>query len=283
MNEETRLSAIYAMNIIDNNNNNFFDRITLLCSTVFNTSVTLINLVDKNRQWIISKYGMQKFDTPQTISFCSQAIKNNLKYTDENRLFEITDTHKDERFNNNPVVTQGMKIRYYIAYILQLPNHENIGTLCMLDVKPNKLDTTNKRILLFIGDILQEKLNKEFCSEALAPSYNNLVDAAYTAKTVKAKLTLLLSPDELTVNQWRILDYIASVKFATPSDASDKLKISKAQISTKLDILERKLLIRRIRPDITDRRVVQIVITDKGRELAQVGNTKYLELINSLM
>ena len=283
MSEQSRLSALYAMNILDTNGNKFYDRITLLCTTVFNTSISLISLVDNDRQWFMSKYGMERSETSRAISFCSHAIENNIKYSDENRIFEISDTHKDGRFNNNPLVLQGIKIRYYIAYILQSPNHENIGTLCMLDEKPNKFNTTHKRTLLFIGDILQEKLNKEFCSDSLVPSYNNLVDAAYTAKTVKAKLTLLLSPYELTVNQWRILDYISSVKFATPSDASDKLKISKAQISTKLDILEWKLLICRTRPDITDKRVVQIIITEKGKELAHVGNTKYKELITTLM
>lgn len=139
-NEAKRLEALQKYNILDTVPEPSFDDITRLASHISNTPVALISLVDRERQWFKSKIGIDIQETPRDISFCSHAIL-------DPDILVVPDTHEDERFSDNPLVTSEHNIRFYAGSPLITSKGEALGTLCVFDRTPRNLDETQKESL----------------------------------------------------------------------------------------------------------------------------------------
>ena len=72
--EERRIGALHALNLLDTEPEERFDRITRLAQRVFGTSIATFTLVDAERQWFKSDVGAPGKEDPRSISFCSHAI-----------------------------------------------------------------------------------------------------------------------------------------------------------------------------------------------------------------
>ena len=129
-NEADRLHALRTLNILDTLEEERFDRVTRIAKRMFNVSIAVVSLIDEDRQWFKSKQGLDVFETPRDISFCGHTIN-------QDELFIIPDASKDERFFDNPLVIDAPKIRFYAGYPLKLRPGIKIGTLCLIDPKPN--------------------------------------------------------------------------------------------------------------------------------------------------
>jgi signal transduction histidine kinase/ActR/RegA family two-component response regulator len=142
--EEARLFALYEYDVLDTEAEKVFDDLTLLASTLCDKPITLISLVDPNRQWFKSKVGLDAQETSRDIAFCAHAIH-------QQAIFEVEDTLKDERFFDNPLVISSPYIRFYAGTPLVTPDGHAIGTLCVIDEKPNKLSALQRQALEVLG------------------------------------------------------------------------------------------------------------------------------------
>lgn len=280
MNEYERLKALYSMRILDTPAEEFYDRMTRLGQQVFSVETTLISLVDTNRQWFKSMVGFHTQETHRNLSFCAHAINTDIQTDEDQRIFEVCDAQLDSRFSDNPLVTGEPVIRFYIAYILQSSNQKNVGTYCLIDSKPRNFSAKERLMLVDLGALIQDKFNDiEACNEII-PSFENIITASHCAKEVLREMTVQLRKHGVSLNEWRLLDYIGHSRFATPTKASDYLGIATPQISKVLDLLESKHLIIRTRPNLEDRRVVQLFHEKRGLELWRTGeklSTKVLD------
>jgi len=102
-------------------------------------------LVDKDSQWFKSRVGLDVKETPRDLSFCQYALAND-------RLMEVEDAKKDERFKSNLLVIADPHIRYYAGIPLIDPNGYALGALCVIDRIPRQLDETQKHILSLLRD-----------------------------------------------------------------------------------------------------------------------------------
>lgn len=97
--EQARLEALRQYGIMDTPPEEAFDNITSLASRICGTPISLITLLDNQRQWFKASIGIDLNETPIEYAFCAHAIRNPSEIT------VVRDSRKDERFANNPFVT----------------------------------------------------------------------------------------------------------------------------------------------------------------------------------
>jgi PAS domain S-box-containing protein len=139
-NENERLQALHHHAILDTVDENEFDRITELASLLCDAPISLISLIDENRQWFKSRFGIDEKETFRELSFCQYTIM-------DKGLFEVKDALLDERFSGIPLVADGFKLRYYAGFPLIDKNGYALGTLCVVDHLPNELNAGQRKAL----------------------------------------------------------------------------------------------------------------------------------------
>ena len=142
--EAKRLQALLDLEVLDTAPEAELDALVKAASLMCEVPISLISLIDANRQWFKSKVGLDASQTPRDISFCGHAI-----LADD--LFEIPDATADARFAGNPLVTQAPDIRFYAGVPLKLSNGANIGTLCIIDRIPRTLSPAQRDVLSNLG------------------------------------------------------------------------------------------------------------------------------------
>ncbi|MDF1684380.1 MAG: PAS domain-containing protein [Legionellaceae bacterium] len=185
-NEQERLQDLYDLEILDTADEASFNRITLIAKEFFDVDIVAISLVDAERQWFKSIQGLDVKQTPRNISFCGHTIL-------EHDLFIIGDAIKDQRFSDNPLVTGEPKIRFYAGAQLVSPRGNNVGTLCIIDKKPKKLNAKQKQFLKDLASWVEIKLNfKRF-----GMVFNEL-------KNSQVRLDLATQSAQIGVWEWNI-------------------------------------------------------------------------------
>ncbi len=142
--EKERLESLLELGILDANQDRSLDELTELASELCETPVSLVTLIDEKRQFFKSRKGLDVIETPREISFCAHAIL-------EDDLMIVPDTHQDPRFFDNPLVTGPHQVRFYAGFPLSIEGTKNLGTLCVVDMKPRKLTSFQMRALQILG------------------------------------------------------------------------------------------------------------------------------------
>ena len=135
-----RLDTLRDLDILDTPEETEFNEIVELASQICGTPISLISLVDEDRQWFKARVGFDRPETSLDESICSHAILNG-------DLFEINDLQADERTKDNPLCVGENKVRFYAGAPLVASNGLPLGTLCVLDNKPLVLTDLQRQAL----------------------------------------------------------------------------------------------------------------------------------------
>lgn len=130
--EARRIDALRTYGILDTPAEAVFDDITRMASAICGTPISVVNLVDAERQWFKSEIGLGVRETPLDTSICAHAIL-------EHDFLEVPDTTTDSRFSANPLVTGAPGLRFYAGALLKTPDGLPLGTVCVLDTVPRTL------------------------------------------------------------------------------------------------------------------------------------------------
>jgi signal transduction histidine kinase len=157
INESERLDALHAYKVLDTLSESSFDSITSIAAFICNTPISLVSLVDKDRQWFKSKKGLDVSETPREHAFCAHAINNPAE------IMLVEDSLKDERFSNNPLVVGFPHIRFYAGAPLVTNEGFALGTLCIIDSVPRQLNEFQLKALSDLASqvMVQFQLRKQ--------------------------------------------------------------------------------------------------------------------------
>ena len=128
-NEPFRLAALHALPLLDTAAEPDFDAVVQIGQALFGTASCVITLIDAERQWFKARAGFDGEEGPRDTSFCGHAIL-------EADVLVIPDSHRDERFHDNPAVTGHPFVRFYAGAPILLPSGYTIGTVCIFDPRP---------------------------------------------------------------------------------------------------------------------------------------------------
>jgi GAF domain-containing protein len=146
-NETERLRTLRSYKILDTKPEERFDELTRLAAVICGVPISLISLIDTDRQWFKSRFGLDVQETPRAQAFCTHAIM-------QPELFVVPDASKDERFANNPLVTGDPHIRFYAGEPLAARDGHVLGTLCVIDHEPHTLTEAQKEALRIVGQLV---------------------------------------------------------------------------------------------------------------------------------
>ncbi len=152
-NERQRIKRLYALDLLDTQPEERFDRITRLAQQLLDVPIAVISFIDKDRQWFKSAQGLNISESERYISFCGHAICHD-------DLFIVEDTLNDDRFYDNPLVTGSPKIRFYAAQTIKTADGYCVGTLAVIDTKPRRLDASQRKILTDLAKWVEVELSQ---------------------------------------------------------------------------------------------------------------------------
>ena len=127
-----RLAELRRAAILDSSPEHAYDEITRLLATSLSVPITMVNLLDEERDWFKSCVGIQQTQSPKVTSFCEQFFNT------DSDLIVVEDTLHDTRFAEHPFVLGRPFIRFYAAARL-LVRGQTVGTLCAYDISPRRI------------------------------------------------------------------------------------------------------------------------------------------------
>jgi two-component sensor histidine kinase len=150
--QDERITALHDYDILDTPRESDFDDIVDLASRICGTPISVINLIDTDRQWFKAEVGLGVRETPLDTSICSHAIL-------QKDFTEIIDTRLDRRMTGNALVGGDPGLRFYAGALLQTPEGLPIGTLCVLDYEPRELTDLQRHALRVLARQVMTQLN----------------------------------------------------------------------------------------------------------------------------
>ncbi|WP_199510488.1 GAF domain-containing sensor histidine kinase [Nucisporomicrobium flavum] len=160
-NEADRLAALYELNILDSAPEKDFDDIVALASSVCGVPMSLVSLIDTDRQWFKARLGTDLTETSRDLSFCAHAILGK-------DLMVVPDVSQDTRFAGHPAVAGESGVRFYAGAPLVTTDGFALGTLCVVDSHPRRLDVEQLQALRALARQVTSQLELRRYAVALA-------------------------------------------------------------------------------------------------------------------
>ena len=192
-NESDRLLALNRYKVLDTLPEQEYDDLTQLAADICGTPISLISLVDHDRQWFKSRVGLDATETPRDISFCGHAVA-------DGEILNIPDATQDVRFADNPLVLQDPNIRFYAGVPLITPDLYPLGTLCVIDRQPRNLTPQQIQQLQALSRLAIGQLELRLSGEDLVNRTANLkarVEREQLISTIANKTAALLPLPEI--------------------------------------------------------------------------------------
>jgi PAS domain-containing protein len=155
-NEDQRMKLLRSLNILDTPNEERFDSITKLVSSIFRAPIVLVSLVDAERQWFKSTCGLAAKSTPRSQAFCAWTL-----LTETPEVLVVENALEDDRFRRNPLVLNDPYIRFYAGAPLVSTSGLRLGTLCVIDRVPRKFDEADCRTLANFTELVVREIERD--------------------------------------------------------------------------------------------------------------------------
>ncbi len=180
--ETERINALKRYDILDTPPDGCFDHITKLASRFLNVPIAIVSLVDTDRIWFKSHYGLDVHQLDREAGLCSSAILSDELYVVENAI-------TDPRTLSNSLVAGEFGLRFYAAVPIKVRGGFNLGTLCVIDKKPRTISKAEKDILTDLAEIIVDQLELRLEARKASESQNQML--GMVAHELKNPLTTI--------------------------------------------------------------------------------------------
>ena len=181
-NEKKRLKAVKEYKLLDTLPEEDFDNITNLVANICDVPISLITLLDADRNFLKSHYGIPFNESPRNTSFCGHAILEN------SPIFIVEDASKDQRFYDNPLI-KDHNVKFYAGVPLINPEGFPLGTLCVYDVKPKKLTKQQQEAMVILAKQVVNLFELRLKNNQLTNAYYLLDERHQSLKTFAGKVS----------------------------------------------------------------------------------------------
>lgn len=165
-NEAERLATLFELDLDYTNLNNGFEDLSYLAAKITGTEMSLISFIDSYTQWIVSRFGLEVYQTPIDDTICQYTLM-------EDDHLEIEDLSVDTRFTGKGFSEEPLNLRYYLGIPLKSSSGYNIGSLCVLDTQHHKLSQDKIDQLKIIAKQVISKVNDTNFIKTLEKKLNN--------------------------------------------------------------------------------------------------------------
>ena len=152
--EGSRLNGLRKLAVLDTPPDERFDRLTRIAAAAFAAPIALVSLVDSDRQWFKSCFGLNATETSRDVAFCAHVVQ-------QKEEMVVPDTLQDDRFADNPLVLGDPRIRFYAGVPLLLEDGSCIGTFCIADTRPRELSSAELATLHDLRDLALQELKRK--------------------------------------------------------------------------------------------------------------------------
>jgi formate hydrogenlyase transcriptional activator len=159
--EPERVAALQRYEILDTPPDEAFNHLTAVAAALFRVPIAVVSLVDRDRIWFKSHYGLEVCETGREPGLCASAI-----FSPD--VYHIRDALTDARALANPLVTKEVGLRFYAAAPLRTHDGFNLGTLCIMDRKARKLSVLEAGMLTKLAALVMDQMELRLAARKVA-------------------------------------------------------------------------------------------------------------------
>lgn len=172
-NEALRQLNLYSYDILDSLEEEDYNLLIELAANICNCPIAMVTFVDGDRQWFKAAQNVPKKESPRDSSFCGHAIL-------QEDVMVVENATTDERFYDNPDVTDGLKIGFYAGAPIISTEGFQLGTVCVIDNEPRNTFSEKQRRAL----------------QAISTQVTRLLELRVKTKIIKKQTEILLKQEK---------------------------------------------------------------------------------------
>jgi GAF domain-containing protein len=147
------MEAVRRYQILDTPQDGVFDRITTLAARLFSVPIAIVSVVDEDRIWFKSHYGLDIDQVDREPGLCASAVRQRDPWI-------VEDARLDSRALSNPLVAGELGLQFYAGIPLRTRDGYNLGTLCIIDRAPRTLSAEALATLEDLAAIVMHDLEQ---------------------------------------------------------------------------------------------------------------------------
>lgn len=156
--ERLRGIAVTRTGLLDTGSEERFDRITRSAAERFDAPFSFLTLLVDDRQYMKSMVGPVDREGPRDATFCNVTIQSE-------DGFVIPDTLAHPSFRTNAYVAGPPRVRFYAGMPLRGPGGWFVGSLCILNTRPQDFTDADRRALRRLADLAEFEINSDLAAQ----------------------------------------------------------------------------------------------------------------------